>query len=102
MAENLTPEPKAKGEEIEEEEIIDSSSEPVVHHPTPGGGRGEKRKPSQDDSEEGKKIGKTEAVAPLSSQSLDAIQFQIVGAGSPLLVSTSQDEVLRAVASIME
>ena len=67
-----------------------------------GEDRGTKRKPSQDGSEEVKKVGKTEAVVPLSSQTLDLTQFQIVGANPRTLGSTSQDdEVLRAVASIL-
>ena len=87
---------------VREEEAIGSAPEPGAHHPSPGEGRGKKRKPSQDDSEEVKKIGKTEAVDSLSSQLLDRIQFQIVGAGSPPLISPSQDEVLRAVESILQ
>ena len=89
-------------EVLEEGEIIDTSLEPGQQHHLVVEDRGEKRKPSQDDSGEVKKVGKTEAVAPLSSQSLDLTQFQIVGADSQTLGYTSQDdEVLRAVASIL-
>ena len=50
-----------------------------------------------------KKVGKTEAVVPLSSQSLDQTQFQIVGADSQTLGSpTLEDEVICAVASILD
>ena len=102
VAENLTPEPKAQEVEVEEEQAFDSSSEPVVPLPGQGGVRSKKRKPSHDGSDERKKIGKTEAVVPLSGQSLDSIQFQVVGAESPSPVSSSQEEVLRAVASIIQ
>ena len=86
---------------VMEEEVIGSNPEPGAHHPSPGGDRGKKRTPSNDVAEDVKKIGKTEAVDPLSSQSLDQIQFQIVGAGSSPLILPLQDEVLRAVESIL-
>ena len=70
-----------------EEEIIGSSPGHGTHHLSPGGDRGKKRKPSNDATEEVKKVGKTEEV-PLSSQSLDQIQFQVVDAGSSSLVSS--------------
>ena len=102
VAENLAPEPKAQEVEVEEEETFDPNLEPVVTQPGQGGSGGEKRKPSHDGSDERKKFGKTEAVAPLSSQTLDSIQFQVVGAGSPPPTSSSQEELQRAVASIIQ
>ena len=74
----------------------------MVTQPGQGGSGGEKRKPSQDGSDERKKFGKTEAVAPLSSQTLDSIQSEVVGAGSPTPASSSQEELQRAVASILD
>ena len=74
---------------------------PVVGLPGQGLGKGEKRKPSQDGSDDGKKFSKTEAVAPLSSQTLDSIYSEVVGAGSPPPASSSQEELQRAVASIL-
>ena len=47
VAENLTPEPKAKEVEVEEEEAFDSGSEPVVSQPGKGGGRQEREEEAQ-------------------------------------------------------
>ena len=102
VAEGPTPEPKAREVETEEEEVVGPSLEPRSQDPPAGEPRGGKRKPSHDGSDEVKKAGKTEAVAPLSGQSLDRIQIQIDCVDSQTRGSPPPDnEVSRAIASIL-
>ena len=71
----------------DEEEIIVSSPGHGTDHLTMEEDRSKKRKPSNDDMGDVKKVGRTEEV-PLSSQSLDQISFQIVDASSSPLASS--------------
>ena len=72
---------------VNEEEIIVSSPGHGTDHLTMEEDRSKKRKPSNDDVVEVKKVGRTEKVS-LSSQSLDQISFQVVDASSSLLSSS--------------
>lgn len=81
VAEDPIPKPKAKDVEIVEDEVIDLSLESGVEHQMDVEPSGGKRKISHDGSEEVKKAGRREVVAPLSGQSLDQIHFKIVEVG---------------------
>ena len=96
-----TLDPKSEDVEIVEYEVINLSLESGVEQLTGKGPISKKRKSRQDGSEEVKKADKREAVDPISSQSLDLNQFQIIGSDSqPAGYINPEDELRWAVASI--